>query len=150
MFGVLIPLETMHPSPVLIYKGLEIFEKSWRRGERMKIFLKKWKYNPYLVGAPWKWRISIVFSFVMMYGLSSNNVLYSTSNQFLYANKKLLYFLNIKQKFSFMNWFLCLSHIPLGQHREKWNKNISKMRECPGYISDCPYKRGLNILHTML
>ena len=42
-------------------------------------------------------------SFVMMYGLSGNNVLYSTSNQFLYVNKNLLLFLNIKKKFSFMN-----------------------------------------------
>ena len=42
-------------------------------------------------------------SFVMMYGLSSSNVLYSTSNQFLYVNKNLLLFLNIKKKFSFMN-----------------------------------------------
>ena len=42
-------------------------------------------------------------SFVMMYGLSSSNVLYSTSNQFLYVNKNLLLFLNIKKQFSFMN-----------------------------------------------
>ena len=49
------------------------------------------------------------FSFVMVYGLSSNKVLYSTSNQFPYVNKNLLHFLNIKQQFSFMSWFLCLS-----------------------------------------
>ena len=43
------------------------------------------------------------FSFVMVYGLSSNKVLYSTSNQFPYVNKNLLHFLNIKQQFSFMS-----------------------------------------------
>ena len=37
----------------------------------------------------------------MMYELSSSNIMYSTSNQFLYVNKKLLHFLNIKQQFSF-------------------------------------------------
>ena len=35
------------------------------------------------------------FSFVMVYELSDNNVLYSASNQFLYVNKNLLQFLNI-------------------------------------------------------
>ena len=72
-----------------------------------------------------------------MYGLSSNDFLYSTSNQFLYVNKKFLYFIRIKEQFSFMNWFLCLSHVSLGQHFEKWNKKMSKMRGYPGYVSDC-------------
>ena len=66
------------------------------------------------------------FSFVMVYRLSSNNLPYSTSNKFLYVNQNLLRFLNIKQQFSFMNWFLCLSHVLLNQHWEKWNKKMSK------------------------
>ena len=90
------------------------------------------------------------FSFVMVYGLSSNKVLYSTSNQFPYVNKNLLHFLNIKQQFSFMSWFLCLSRFSFGQYWEKWNKKTSKMRGCPGYISGCLQKKRLNLLHTML
>ena len=43
------------------------------------------------------------FSFVMVYGLSSNKVLYSASDQFLYVNKNLLQFDNIKQQFPFMS-----------------------------------------------
>ena len=43
------------------------------------------------------------FSFVIVYGLSGNKGLYSTSNLFLYVfYKSLLHFLNIKQQFSFM------------------------------------------------
>ena len=43
------------------------------------------------------------FSFVMVYGLSSNMVVQSISNQFFYVNKNLLHFLNIKQQFFFMS-----------------------------------------------
>ena len=67
------------------------------------------------------------FSFVMVYGLSSNKVLYSTSNQFLYVfYKNLLHVLNIKQQFSFMSWFLCLSRVSLGQYWEKLKKKSKK------------------------
>ena len=52
-------------------------------------------------------------------------------------NINLLHFLNIKQQFSFMNSFLCLPHVSLGQHWEKWNKKMSKTRGCVAYISDC-------------
>ena len=77
------------------------------------------------------------FPFVMVDRLSSNNVLYSRSNQFLYVNKNLLLFINIEQEFIFMNRFLCLFKVSLGQYWEKWNRKVSKIRRCPGYISDC-------------
>ena len=93
------------------------------------------------------------FSFVMMYGLSSDNILYSTRNQFLYVNKTLLHFLNIKQEFSFMNWFLCLCHVSLGQHWGKWNKKMSKTSNIP-YVQAIyvvVYRRGgLKLLYTIL
>ena len=62
-----------------------------------------------MVGPPRKWRIYIVskgmedmhcFSFLMVCGLSSNKVLYSTSNQFLNVNKKLLLFSTLGNNFS--------------------------------------------------
>ena len=93
------------------------------------------------------------FSFVMMYGLSSDNILYSTSNQSLYVNKTLLHFLNIKQEFSFMNWFLCLSHVSLGQHWGNWNKKMSKTSNIP-YVQAIyvvVYRScGLKLLYTIL
>ena len=69
------------------------------------------------------------FSFIMVYELSSNKVLYSTSNQFLYVNKSLLHFLNIEQQFSFVCWFLCLSRVSIGQYWKKWNKKNLKDKE---------------------
>ena len=70
------------------------------------------------------------FSFVMdFYRLSSNKVLHSTSNQFLYVfYKNLLHFLNIKQQFSSMSWFLCLSCVLLGHYWEKNFKNFKNER----------------------
>ena len=115
-----------------------------------------WTFSCKNCGAIYIWWVHLgsgaytLFSFVMMYGLSSNNVLYSTSNQFLYLNKILLHFLNIKQEFSFKNWFLCLCYHALGQHWEKWNKKMSKTSGCPGYISDFLWKCGLKLLPTIL
>ena len=133
MFGVLTPLQTMQPVP--IYRRVEIFKKS-------SIF----------AGSTLEMDMHC-FSFVMMYGLSSDNILYSTSNQFLYVNKTLLHFLNIKQEFSFMNWFLCLCHVSLGQHWGKWNKKMSKTSNIP-YVQAIyvvVYRRGgLKLLYTIL
>ena len=89
------------------------------------------------------------FSFVMMYGLSSNNVLYSTSNWFLYVNKNLLHFLNVKQQFSFKNWFVFIPRF-IGSALGKMKQKMSKTRGCPGYINDCLLNGSLNLLYTIL
>ena len=65
------------------------------------------------------------FCFVMLYGLNSNNVMYSTSNQFLYVNKNLLHFLNIKQQLCFKNWFVFIPWF-IGSALEKMVQNNVK------------------------
>ena len=72
-FGVLTALKTMHPSLALIYRRVEIFEKSQRR-----------EHEDFPVMEDMH-----CCSFVTVYRLSSSHVLYSTSNQFLYVNKNI-------------------------------------------------------------
>ena len=116
LWGVLICIRIMQPSPVLIYRWVEIFEKSEERGWRFSC------KNGGVIHIWWvfhgNWEYALVY-FLMVYGLSNNNFLYSTSNQILYVNKNVLHFLNLKQQFSFMSWFLCLSHASMGKKCQK-------------------------------
>ena len=99
MFRVLILYKLCTPSPSL-FKGSWDFwkiieERGWRFSVRIGV-------QSIFGGSILEVEDMHCFSFVMVYGLSSNNILYWTSNQFLYVNRTCYIFSTLSN--NFLSW----------------------------------------------
>ena len=77
------------------------------------------------------------FSFVMVYGLSSTKVLYSTSNNFFMLAKTCYTFSTLSNNFpSWVDFcvYLVFYWVSIGKNG---TKKLLKTRGCPGHISGC-------------